>query len=62
MQRAIENAHNKDPSEELTEAAEALAALDGILEEESYEQIADMHQEEPKALVSHPILNLARIL
>ena len=62
LQRAIENAHNKDPSEELTEATEALAALDGILEEESYEQIADMHQEEPKAPVSHPILNLARIL
>jgi len=62
LQRAIENAHNKDPSEELKEAAEALAALDGILEEESYEQIADMHQEEPKAPVSHPILNLARIL
>jgi len=39
-----------------------LAALDGILEEESYEQIADMHQEEPKAPVSHPIMNLARIL
>jgi hypothetical protein len=50
LQRAMENdAMYDDQDKELTEATEGLKAQDGSLDEENFEHIGDLQQQEPKA-------------
>jgi hypothetical protein len=50
LQRAMENdVMYDDQYKELAEATEGLKAQDGSLDEESYEDIGDLQQQEPEA-------------
>ena len=50
LQRALENDTTHDEQDEdLNKATEGLEARDGIIEEEGFEEIGDLHQEEPEA-------------